>query len=117
MDSGRSTTRRCVTLDVVSIWKVLAGVLLSRARPVLRTMVESSCGRVWKLYWRCHPRACGKADWQLILAADGAGIVGVASGSKLVAIKRKGFEMLDAAFKNSDYYCSGRLFYRRRGAV
>jgi type II secretory pathway pseudopilin PulG len=53
----------------------------------------------------------GNADWTLIFASDGVGIMGVASGSKLTPIKRKGFSDADAAFEDSDCYCSWRFVY------
>jgi type II secretory pathway pseudopilin PulG len=53
----------------------------------------------------------GNADWTLIYASDGVGIMGVASTSKLTPIKRKGFSDVDAAFEDSDCYCSWRFVY------
>jgi type II secretory pathway pseudopilin PulG len=53
----------------------------------------------------------GAADWTLIYASDGVGIMGVASSSKLTPIKRKGFSIVDAAFEDADCYCSWQFVY------
>jgi type II secretory pathway pseudopilin PulG len=56
----------------------------------------------------------GSANWTLIYAADGVGIMGVASSSKLTPIKRAGFSSVDAMFENSDCYCSWQFVYAPR---
>lgn len=53
----------------------------------------------------------GAADWTLIYATDGVGIMGVASRSKLAPLKRAGFTLADAAFQDTDCYCSWRFSY------
>jgi type II secretory pathway pseudopilin PulG len=53
----------------------------------------------------------GDTDWTLIYATDGVGIMGVASRSKLTPLKRAGFPLADAAFQDSDCYCSWRFVY------
>jgi type II secretory pathway pseudopilin PulG len=53
----------------------------------------------------------GKPDWTPLLASDGVGIMGVASSSKLVPIKRKGFELVDSGFEDSDCYCRWLFIY------
>lgn len=61
----------------------------------------------------------GKPDWTLI-TNPGGGIMGVASTSKAAPIKRKGFELIDAAFADTDCYCAWQFIYymprRFRGA-
>ncbi len=57
----------------------------------------------------------GAADWTLIHAPDGVGIIGVASSSRRVPIKRKGFSLVDAAFEDADCYCSWEFVYSPRG--
>ena len=60
----------------------------------------------------------GKPDWTLI-QNPGGGIMGVASSSKAAPIKRKGFELIDAAFADTDCYCAWQFIYmprRFRGA-
>jgi type II secretory pathway pseudopilin PulG len=52
----------------------------------------------------------GKADWTLIMN-PGGGIMGVASSSKAAPIKRKGFELIDAAFADTDCYCAWQFIY------
>jgi len=60
----------------------------------------------------------GKADWTLITNPGGQGIIGVASSSKATPIKRKGFELIDAGFADTDCYCAWQFIYwpRRFGA-
>jgi type II secretory pathway pseudopilin PulG len=60
----------------------------------------------------------GKADWTLIMNPSGQGIMGVASSSKATPIKRKGFDLIDAAFADTDCYCDWKFIYlpRRFGA-
>jgi len=53
----------------------------------------------------------GKSDWKLIAAPDGVGIMGVASRSQLVPIKRRGFGLADAAFVDSQCYCSWQFIF------
>ncbi len=55
----------------------------------------------------------GAADWTLIRAGDG-GIMGVASASQAAPLKRKGFSDLDAAFEDSDCYCTWQFVYQPR---
>jgi type II secretory pathway pseudopilin PulG len=60
----------------------------------------------------------GKADWTLIMNPSGQGIMGVASSSQATPIKRKGFELVDAHFTDTDCYCEWKFTYspRRLGA-
>ena len=53
----------------------------------------------------------GQSDWKLLLASDGVSIMGVASNSNLVPVKRKGFEPIDSGFENSDCYCKWLFIY------
>jgi type II secretory pathway pseudopilin PulG len=53
----------------------------------------------------------GKADWALIMTPNGQGIMGVASASQAVPIKRDGFDLIDQDFKGSDCYCSWQFVY------
>jgi len=55
----------------------------------------------------------GAADWTLIPAADG-GFMGVASASKLVPIKQRGFDWTNQGFSDSDCYCKGQFIYDAR---
>src|SRR5207245_1886735 len=48
----------------------------------------------------------GKADWSLIPTPSGQAIMGVASSSQGVPIKRDGFDTLDNALKGADCYCA-----------
>ena len=57
----------------------------------------------------------GTADWTLVRAPDGIGIMGVASGSKLAPLKRKGFAPVDAGFADLDCYCAWQFVYVPRG--
>ena len=57
----------------------------------------------------------GKADWTLITNPSGQGIMGVASSSKATPIKRKGFELVDAVFADTDCYCAWQFIHRARG--
>lgn len=60
----------------------------------------------------------GAADWTLISDPMSQRIMGVASSSKATPIKRKGFELVDAVFADSDCYCAWQFVYlpRRFGA-
>jgi len=60
----------------------------------------------------------GAADWTLISDPTSQHIMGVASSSKATPIKRKGFELGDAVFADTDCYCSWQFVYwpRRFGA-
>ena len=62
----------------------------------------------------------GQADWELIKAPDG-GIMGVASTSKGVPFKRKGFSFRDRRFKDAERYSDWKFVYdpkrRRRRSV
>jgi type II secretory pathway pseudopilin PulG len=60
------------------------------------------------------PMATDTADWTLVPAPDGMGVMGVASSSKLAPIKRKNFSPLDAAFEDSDCYCAWQFVYAPR---
>jgi type II secretory pathway pseudopilin PulG len=53
----------------------------------------------------------GEADWTLIMDPNGAGILGVASKSKLAPIKRKGFADIEAGFAEKDCYCDWKFIY------
>ena len=53
----------------------------------------------------------GKADWTLVLTPDGQGIMGVASSSKIVPIKRRGFDFRDQAFTDTDCACLWQFVY------
>ena len=60
----------------------------------------------------------GAADWTLISDPMSQRIMGVASSSKATPIKRKGFEMVDGVFTDTDCYCLWQFVYwpRRFGA-
>jgi type II secretory pathway pseudopilin PulG len=59
----------------------------------------------------------GQADWQIIRAADG-GVMGIASSSKAMPIKRANFELLEAGFEDMECYCDWEFVYEpRRGRV
>jgi type II secretory pathway pseudopilin PulG len=51
------------------------------------------------------------ADWTLIYAMDGVGIMGVASSSDRVPIKKKNFAAEDAAFEDTSCYCAWKFIY------
>jgi type II secretory pathway pseudopilin PulG len=54
----------------------------------------------------------GRNDWFLIPPAAGQpGIMGVASTSNRAPIKRDGFDLIDAVFKNADCYCDWQFVY------
>ncbi len=53
----------------------------------------------------------GTPDWELLLAPGEAGIMGVASKSKLIPIKRARFSPVDATFEDADCYCSWQFVY------
>lgn len=53
----------------------------------------------------------GGADWTLMLAPDGVGIMGVASSSQRRPIKQKGFLPMDVGFADSPCYCSWQFIY------
>jgi type II secretory pathway pseudopilin PulG len=64
----------------------------------------------------------GAPDWQLLAAPGDAGIMGVASTSKLKPIKRTGFIPADLAFEDADCYCLWQFVYvprtyRRSGSA
>jgi len=52
-----------------------------------------------------------QADWSLIMTPSGQGIMGVASSSQGVPIKRDGFEIIDEALKGADCYCAWQFVY------
>lgn len=60
----------------------------------------------------------GAADWTLISDPMSQRIMGVASSSKATPIKRKGFELVDGVFADTDCYCAWQFVYwpRRYGA-
>jgi type II secretory pathway pseudopilin PulG len=59
----------------------------------------------------------GRNDWFLIPPVAGQpGIMGVASNSNRAPIKRDGFDLIDAAFKNADCYCDWQFAYYPRGS-
>lgn len=51
----------------------------------------------------------GKADWLLIMAPGGNGIVGVASSSQDKPIKQANFSTADAPFADAQCYCDWRF--------
>jgi type II secretory pathway pseudopilin PulG len=53
----------------------------------------------------------GRNDWKLLLTADQSGIQGVESASPLPPMKRNGFELIDASFKDADCYCKWSFVY------
>ena len=53
----------------------------------------------------------GKADWSLIPTPSGQAIMGVASSSQGVPIKRDGFDTIDEALKGADCYCAWKFVY------
>jgi type II secretory pathway pseudopilin PulG len=53
----------------------------------------------------------GEADWNLIMNPGGQGIMGVASSSQGVPIKRAGFDLIDDALKGAECYCAWRFVY------
>ena len=61
----------------------------------------------------------GKADWTPVLTPDGQAIMGIASSSNGVPIKRKGFDVSDEIFEDADCYCVWQFIYmpRRRWGV
>lgn len=53
----------------------------------------------------------GLADWTLIPDPTGVGIMGVASRSQAVPIKRKGFGQFEVSFADQDCYCNWKFVY------
>ena len=53
----------------------------------------------------------GHADWTLIMTPDQTGIQGVVSSSQATPIKRDGFLLVDASFKDKDCYCQWKFIY------
>jgi type II secretory pathway pseudopilin PulG len=53
----------------------------------------------------------GLNDWKLLLTPDQSGIQGVESTSKLAPMKRDGFALVDAAFKDADCVCKWSFIY------
>jgi type II secretory pathway pseudopilin PulG len=53
----------------------------------------------------------GDDDWILVPDPTGVGIMGVASRSKLVPLKRTGFRDSDAGFADSNCYCAWQFVY------
>jgi type II secretory pathway pseudopilin PulG len=56
----------------------------------------------------------GKADWTPVLTPDGQAIMGIASSSNGVPIKRKGFDVNDEIFADADCYCVWQFIYTPR---
>jgi len=56
----------------------------------------------------------GKADWTLVLTADGQRIMGVSSSSNAKPIKRAGFDPVDADFEHTECYCSWQFVHKLR---
>jgi type II secretory pathway pseudopilin PulG len=52
----------------------------------------------------------GSTDWDLI-TAPGGGIMGIASKSNLVPMKRANFDLPDAAFTEAQCYCAWQFVY------
>lgn len=59
----------------------------------------------------------GRNDWKLLLTPDQSGIQGIESISQLTPMKRDGFELIDASFKDAECYCKWGFVYvpYRRG--
>lgn len=53
----------------------------------------------------------GKPDWKLIMIPAGGGIMGVASTSQAAPIKRDGFDLIDALFKDAEHYSDWKFVY------
>ncbi len=53
----------------------------------------------------------GQADWTLVMTPSGQGVMGVASSSQRVPIKRDGFDTIDEALKDTDCYCAWKFVY------
>jgi type II secretory pathway pseudopilin PulG len=53
----------------------------------------------------------GAADWTLILTPNQTGILGVASSSQVAPIKRDGFDLIDALFKDAEHYSDWKFVY------
>jgi type II secretory pathway pseudopilin PulG len=53
----------------------------------------------------------GQADWTLIAIPTGGGITGVASSSRAAPIKRDGFDLIDASFKDAEHYSDWKFVY------
>lgn len=53
----------------------------------------------------------GKPDWTLVLTADGQGIMGVASSSKVAPQKRRNFTYQDRAFTDAECVCLWQFIY------
>jgi hypothetical protein len=52
----------------------------------------------------------GAADWQVLKLPDG-GIIGVASRSQAVPLKRSNFGPWEKSFENADCYCNWQFVY------
>lgn len=83
----------------------------------LHELVEDERG-VKPEHWLRHlyqDPMTGSSDWQLIEAPDG-GIMGVASKSQGVPLKRAKFAWKDRKFKDAECYCEWKFVYdpRRR---
>lgn len=53
----------------------------------------------------------GDTDWTLIKDPTGVGIMGVASSSKQVPIKRRNFSDIEVGFADKDCYCDWKFVY------
>lgn len=53
----------------------------------------------------------GKADWTLLRTPDQSAIQGIASSSQAAPIKRDGFDLIDAGFKDTECYCLWKFIY------
>ncbi|MBV8784534.1 MAG: type II secretion system protein [Gammaproteobacteria bacterium] len=53
----------------------------------------------------------GAADWTLIQTPSGTGVMGVASSSQGVPIKRKNFDLADSTFTDTACYCLWQFVY------
>ena len=53
----------------------------------------------------------GNSDWHLIMDPTNVGIMGVASQSQLVPIKRAGFSDIEVGFAATDCYCAWQFIY------
>jgi type II secretory pathway pseudopilin PulG len=56
----------------------------------------------------------GAADWQLIEAPGGGGIIGIASSSQGKPIKVAGFSQLNKPFEGAECYCDWKFIYSPR---
>ena len=64
--------------------------------------------------WSVSEQRERETQLRTVVLAPGGGIMGVASSSKLTAIKRTGFTQIDASFDNTDCYCYWQFVYEPR---